>query len=245
VQFSLPPLTPWVRTLVLALGGAFVLQAVLESAIGVPLFGLLALDPQPATPLVWVWQVLAYPFVWPMGNGGVVLWAAISIFVVYLVLAGVELRFGLRRTAELGAGAVLGGAVPVLLLGALWPAGWLAARPIYGAHPLVLAAIAAFAMTVRGGQVYLFPLPIALKSWHLLGLVIGYSALVALIERNPFGLASDLGAIGAGVAYAAWLTRPRSRPKPKAKKARRNGDGSHLRVVEGGRQDDDGPRWLN
>jgi len=66
---------------------------------------------------------------------------------------------------------------------------------------------------------------------------------MSLLARDPFVFVVHASAIGAGLGFAKWMTRPRSaKPEPRRKKRR---SGPDLRVLPGGADDDDPPRWLN
>jgi hypothetical protein len=76
----------------------------------------------------------------------------------------------------------------------------------------------------------------------------GFSLLNYLVTKDHIGLASSLGAMGAGVAYVKYMARA---PKPIAPKRRTT---TRFRVVRGGggssgsgrsNDDDDRPKWLN
>ena len=238
--FSFPRLTPTVKALLIALGGAFVVEAVLQKALGLPLFQLLALHP--VIGLQSLWQVVTYVWVEPPvpdAVGGLL----IGMLFAYLILSPFEERYGPRRLVQLCAASTLGAAFAVLILALLYPApgGYFLA----GSEPWVLGGIAAFAATVRGGQLLFFGV-FPMRAWHLIGLVLGYSALISLLASNPFHLAMTSGAVGAGVGFVRWMTRPRT---PRMSRARRprNGRGVPMRLIRGDHDgdDDDEPKWLN
>lgn len=240
MPFRFPRLTPAVRTLVLVLAGAFVASVIVEKILRWPAFYWLSLDPAPRGFVHWAWQGLTYVLVQPLTDGGVVLGTAISIFFAYLILAPFEERYGAKRTWQLILVAVLSGALPVMMLGLVWSGYFLPNYIVFGSRVLVLAGISAFAVTVRGGQIALFAV-FPMKAWHLVAGEVVLSALMALIEENPFFFASALGAIFGGVFFARWMTRPRKRP---GRRVRANGPA--LKVLRGGFKDgDDPPRWLN
>jgi hypothetical protein len=115
---------------------------------------------------------------------------------------------------------------------------------VYGADVIALAALGAFPIIAKGAEIY-FMFLVRMKAWHVVLLGLAFAALAAVLARNPFIFAQDAAALGGGVLFAKWLTRPRS-PKPIPKKRRSRGP--DLRVVRGGGEgsgDDDHPRWLN
>ncbi|MGF1469500.1 MAG: hypothetical protein ACFCGT_25545 [Sandaracinaceae bacterium] len=248
MPFRLPPLTPAVRIVVFGLAGLLVLQAVLEGESNLDVYGLLALSPRPSSLVVWAWQPLTYVLVEPLGQGRLVIMPAVGLFFLYFLLAHVELRFGARRTWEVVVAGVLGGAVPVMILGALWPASWPGAYvPVHGAGVIALAAVAVFAGTYPEGELRLFGV-VGMKPWHLVVTVVVLMAGQAFLAGTPFFFISSVGAIGAGLAYVRWgLFRPRRRggrasaKGSKAKRAKRKLP-PYLRPVD---DDDEPPRYLN
>ena len=225
-MFRLPPLTPFVKKLLIALFGTYLAQVLVTNWGGVPLFNLLALDAaNPGTHSVW--QIFTHVFAADT-RPHYVLSMLIALVFLWWMLAPFEERFGERRTFQLCLAATLGAAIPAALVGPMLPDG----GPVFGSQPLLLAAIAAFAWSYRGrGQLSLFGV-FEMKAEHLLWLTIGLSVLLFLSSKNWLALVADLGGIGAGVAFIEWLRRP-----PRKKRT------SDLRVISGSRPPKD--TWLN
>jgi hypothetical protein len=235
---QLPPLTRGVRLFLYGLVGAFVAQLVAENLLAFPAFALLGLSGQAS--IAWAWQWASYPFVdLVLPQGGLLLVKAVTLFFLYLMIAPFEARYGARRLWQLLSVATVAGALPAmaggLLLGGL-------AGSVYGTQNLFLAALAAFAATVRGGRVMLFG-AFAMEAWQLLLSVVIFATLFALMENSVLFWLSQMGAIGGGYGYAHWLTRPRRSGDSKGKKRRRGGP--KLRVIDGGETEDERPRYLN
>lgn len=253
MPFRFPPLTPTVKKLLIVLAGAFVLSAVLENVGGLPVFAWLSLDLRldpDGSYLNFIWQPFTHALVWPPVPESL-LYAGFSLLFVYLTLAPFDHAFGARRTWELViCGTVAGAIAAVLLALALNLAGVVLSPEAYflsGPGSMIFAAFGAFPVLMRGGEIY-FMFIVRMKAWHTVLVGLGLSALAAVLAKNPHVFAMDAGALGAGVAYATWLTRPRPAKKAPAKKRRTSGP--ELRVLRGGassdaNNDDDQPRWLN
>jgi hypothetical protein len=226
--FALPRLSEVVKKLIIALAVAYVTQLVLENWLGVPVAGLLALSPGG----IGVWQLLSYVVV-DRGHpvmfclGLVFLWWALSPF---------EIGYGPRRTLQLCLAATLGASVPAYLAGFVLPG----SPPLYGAYPLWMGSIAATTWSYGNQPVSLFGL-LTLGARQFLWLLVGLSVVIFLQSKDHTQLIANLGAIASGIGFVRYMKRPRSagptrKPRPKP---------SSLRVVEGGKADDDRPKWLN
>jgi len=231
--FRFPPLTPFVKKLLIALFGTWILQIILQNWGGVPIFEFLALDT--ARPGVrTLWQLGTHVFAFPTGPQAVFSTLIVLLF-LWLMLAPFEQRFGEKRTIQLCIVAALSSAVLALIVGLL------VANPsaLYGAQAILLGSIAAFAWSYRGqGRMSFFGV-IDMKPVHIIYLVLALSALMFITSGDAVALAADIGAIGGGMAFIEWLRRPpgkRRRRKGRKKK-------SSFDVVQGGRADE--PRWLN
>jgi len=231
--FRFPPLTPFVKKLLIALFGTWILQIILQNWGGVPIFEFLALDT--ARPGVrTLWQLGTHVFAFPTGPQAVFSMLIVLLF-LWLMLAPFEQRFGEKRTIQLCIVAALSSAVLALIVGLL------VANPsaLYGAQAILLGSIAAFAWSYRGqGRMSFFGV-IDMKPVHIIYLVLALSALMFITSGDAVALAADIGAIGGGMAFIEWLRRPpgkRRRRKGRKKK-------SSFDVVQGGRADE--PRWLN
>ena len=233
IVFRFPPLTPFVKKLLIALFGAWILQILLQNWGGVPMFEVLALDtarPGVAT----LWQLGTHVFAFPTGPQAVFSMLIILVF-LWWMLAPFEQRFGQKRTIQLCIVAALSAAILALLVGAVVPS----PSRLYGAQAILLGSIAAFAWSYRGqGRMSFFGV-IDMKPVHIIYLVLALSALMFITSGDAVALAADLGAIGGGMGFIEWLRRPpkrRRRPKRRPKR-------SSFDVVDGGRSDE--PRWLN
>ena len=233
-MFRFPPLTPFVKKLLIALFAAWIVQIILQNWAGVPIFEFLALST--ANPGVnTLWQLGTHVFAFPTGPQAVFSMLIVLLF-LWLMLAPFEQRFGEKRTIQLCVVAALSSAVLALVVGLIVPS----PSALYGAQAILLGSIAAFAWSYRGqGRMSFFGM-IDMKPEHIIYVVLGFSALMFLISGDAVALASDLGAIGGGVGFIEWLRRP---PKQRKRRVKRGQRKSSFDVVEGGKADK--PRWLN
>ncbi len=240
VPFRFPRLTPTVKKLLILLAGAYVATAVVQNLAHFPIFQILSLEVgTSAQRVAWAWQPLTYwlTFV-PVPDA--LLSFALELLGLYFFLAPFEEAFGPKRAIQLAVAGVVayalaGIALSVLLLPLeMGPI----THPLYGAAGIGLAAFGAFPV-VAGNREILLMFVVPVKAWTAILIGFAVAAMLSLLGRDPFILATWAAAIGAGVGYAKWLTRPRS-PRPKKARPKRGGN---LRVVRGG--DDDRPRYLN
>lgn len=232
-MFRFPPLTPFVKKLLIALFGAWIVQILLQNWGQIPIFEELALD----TGKVGVstaWQLATHVLAFPTGPQAVFSMLITLVF-LWWMLAPFELRFGEKRTIQLCVVTAIASAILGLLMGLLAP------NPsrLYGAQAIVLGSIAAFAWSYRGqGRMSFFGV-LDMKPVHIIYLVLAFSVLIFMTSGDSVALAADVGAIGGGMAFIEWLRRPpRRRRQPKLGKKK-----GSLDVIRGGRRSE--RRWLN
>jgi membrane associated rhomboid family serine protease len=233
VQFNFPRLTPTIRTLLIVLVVVFVGQSIAEGLLHVPVSQWAALLPGVHIGLLWQWATY-----WLIEVPGAVLNFAIGLLFIYLMLSPLEERYGRTRILQLIAVGVIGGALPVMICGAILPSAF---GGLAGASAIGAAGFGAFAVLSAGAMVSFMFLP-PMSAWGILAIFIAISALNAMWAHDASELLSTLGGTGAGILYARWLLRPRSSksPTPKKKQSGR----PNLTVIEGG-SDNTKPRWLN
>ena len=232
-MFRFPPLTPFVKKLLIALFGAWIMEILLQNWAGVPIVDVLALHTG-SLGLATLWQLGTHVFAFSTSPQAVFSMLITLVF-LWWMLAPFEQRFGQKRTIQLCVVAALSAALLGLVVGLLVAN----PTPIYGAPALILGAIAAFAWSYRGqGRMSFFGV-IDMKPVHIIYLVLALSGLMFLTSGDAVHLAADLGAIGGGMGFIEWLKRPpKRRRRPKRRKKQSSFD-----VVQGGRAD--APRWIN
>ena len=232
-MFRFPPLTPFVKKLLIALFGAWIAQIILQNWAGVPMFEMLALDTS-SLGVATLWQLGTHVFAFPTGPQAVFSMLIVLLF-LWWMLAPFEQRFGQKRTIQLCIVATMSAALLALVIGMLVPA----PSRLYGAQAILLGAIAAFAWSYRGqGRMSFFGV-IDMKPVHIIYLVLALSALMFITSGDAVALAADLGAIGGGMGFIEWLRRPPTRRRRRKRRKKK----SSFDVVQGGRADQ--PRWLN
>jgi membrane associated rhomboid family serine protease len=241
MNFRFPRLTPTVKKLLIVLVAAFVAVAVAQNVANVPAFDYLALN------LDWsggtfyfinlAWQPFTYWLVYPPVPEALLNFALLLLG-IYFFLAPFEESFGAKRTIQLSACGLAAAALATIAFSFIVPS----QRPIYGAAPIALASLGAFPVIARNAEIY-FMFLVRMKAWHVIAFGLGWAALSAVLARDVFIFVQYAAALGAGIGYAKWMTRPRT-PKGKKPPKKRKSGGPDLRVVRGG-EDDPPPRWLN
>ena len=245
-MFQLPPLTPLVKKVLIAVGVSTVLVLLLTRLAGLrELFFLLALVPLPALevlgvgPAAWVWQIITHAFVYPPEA---ILSAAFGLFFLYVMGAPMELRVGPKVLFRLLAVSVvasgLGGILGMLIL---------PTKYIAGISPMLVGLIAGMAASMPlDSTVSLFGvMPMKQKTVLLtFGILI---VLTSIADENYGVIVSEFAAGAAAYAYIKSVLAPK-RPKPRGGKPK-NGGGKRrahgFRVIEGGSDDDEPPKYLN
>ncbi len=234
-----PPLTPAVRTLLIALIGLFVLGAILGNFVGVPVFELLSLTTTRITPATG-WQMFTHVFALPYQQPGIEFSLLISLLFIWLILAPFEARYGQARVWQLVAVSAVSAGIPALLTGLVLPS--MAGR-LAGPATITLAAIAGYVvMLPEHAEVSFFGM-FPMRTKHLMLLVVGLSVVRFLTSRDAAQLAADFGAIAGGIAFCRWMLRA---PRRKVKRPSGVRGGGRLHAIKGGGAGDKDPkRWLN
>jgi hypothetical protein len=232
--FSVPPLTPFVKKLLIALFAAFVIELLLQRFAGVPVLALLALDPVHLSPLT-IAQLVTYVFV---EEPRALTSMLIGLFFMWLILSPFESTFGARHTFELAIAGTLGASVLVVLVALFAPTPF----PLFGSFPIAYAGMAAMTQVMRGGKMMFFGV-LPMTSRQLMYVLVGLSVLQYLISSDLTALVASLGSMIAGGGYVRYMARPRRPTPPKRPGAAR------FRVLRGGGGNGDGdgdrPKWLN
>lgn len=233
-MFSAPPLTPFVKKLLIALFSAFVLELLLENFAHIGVMSVLALDPNHFGPLS-ITQLVTYVFVEdPRGIGSMLL----GLFFMWIIMSPFESTFGARHTLQLALAGTLGASVMVVLVSLVAP---ITPYVLFGSYPIAYAGMAAMAQVIRGGRMMLFGV-VPMTSQQFLMVLVGFSLLQYLASKDHLMLLGSIGAMLAGGGYVKFMARPR-RPTP----PKRPGS-TRFRVLRGGAGGDgdgDRPKWLN
>lgn len=228
-MFRFPPLTALTKFLLLLFFGAYLAQVIAENWLNVPAFGLLSLNAVHIG-LPTIWQPLTFPLSWPTDPQHIVGMLLTLLFLWWMV-PPFEQSFGRKRTIQLLIAANLASALLALVTGQFFSQ----AAPLYGASSALLGLIGAFSWAFRHrGKMSLFGV-LPMKPLHVIYVALAYSALIFLTTKDFVNLMADLGAIGGGVLFAEWMSKPKNPQRPKRRKG-----GPDLQVVNG-----DKARWIN
>ncbi|MEM8609345.1 MAG: hypothetical protein AAGF92_19750, partial [Myxococcota bacterium] len=94
-MFRFPPLTPFVKKLLIAMFAAWIIQILLQNWAGVPIFALLALDTANIGPHT-LWQLATHVFAAPT-SPQYLFSMLITLVFLWWMLAPFEQRFGQKR----------------------------------------------------------------------------------------------------------------------------------------------------
>jgi membrane associated rhomboid family serine protease len=181
-------LTPWVRRLLVATGGVYLLQlTVFTGPWLVETFGF-----APASALRHPWGAITYAFL-----HGSFLHLLFNMIALFMFGPPVEERLGSRRFIRLYVIAVLGGAV---LSFALMPLA--GGAVIIGASAAVFGIMLAFVLEWPDAPVLIFPLPFPIKAKWIV-ILLAVLSLVAGLTGVQDGVAhlAHLGGFAAALLY--------------------------------------------
>ena len=233
-MFRLPPLTPLVKKLLIALAAIFVFTAIAQNFAGIPVVPLFALNTQVLS-VATLWQIFTNVLV---QSPTAVFPLFLNLLFIWLILPPFEDRYGSSRVLQLILITTVCSSLMALLCGLLLP--HLSAR-LEGPGPITLGAISAYAVLLPPHAEVNFFGVLPMQSKHLLLVVVALSLLGFLTSLNATSLASDLGAIGGGIAFVKWWMQ---RPPRRRTFQRKPGKPSKLRVV-GRESERPGGGWLN
>lgn len=239
-MFRFPPLTVLVRTCLVTFLVAYVGLLIAVNWLGQAQLGaLLALNTTTGPWIGNAWQVFTYVLVQDTSPNGVMGFLVSALFFWWIVVP-YEQTFGTKRTVQVLVASLLGGSLPALVVGIFVP------DVLFGLAPLITGPIAAWAWAMRTlrQEINLFGVW-PMKPTTLIGLLLGITALDFLASRSFMNLVADLGAVGAGILFTEWMSKPPGTPKRSRKKSGGRRRGPALQVIEGGGGKDDPPKWLN
>jgi membrane associated rhomboid family serine protease len=224
--FALPPLLPFTRRLLIVLAGFYLVEIVLVNWMRIPFSEWLALETG-SIRLKTLWSVVTYPAAFDTSPDGIFR-ALIDFLFLWWMVSPLEQQIGSAKTAGLALVSVLGGSIAAVLVGLL-----AAPSLVFGPSPILLGAIGAFGVYLRGRRVMFFG-AIPMEAIHVVWIAVAFSVLHFLTSKNVVQLVADFGALGAAMAYARYgngLFRRRGSRK----------SGPKLRAVRG----PEPPRWMN
>jgi len=197
LTLSFPPFTPWVKRIIIACVGIYLVQVVLKAtAPGVEntLITLGGLIPD-AVLHGWIWQVLTYSFL--HASVGHVL---INMLMLWMFGAQIEQDWGQKKFLEFYLFCVAGAALTTIIV---------AFSPIPGVDPLVptigasggvYAVLLAFGMLYGDNEVFMFPLPFMMKAKYMVAIMI-LLVVIATFQPSQGGVANFAHLGGALFAF--------------------------------------------
>ncbi|PYX31738.1 MAG: DUF1751 domain-containing protein [Acidobacteria bacterium] len=204
ISFSLPPFAGWVKRIILACAGIFLLQLILGRLVPdlgqyiIPYFGLV-----PSLVMIrgFVWQIVTYAFL--HGSFGHVFF---NMLTLWFIGARLEQDWGSRRFIECYTFCVVGAALVMI---AIAYTGFLGARPgipTVGASGGIYGLLMAFGILYADQELFMFPLPFMIKAKYLVGIWI-FIAIVATFDPAQGGVASfaHLGGLLFGFLFVKFL----------------------------------------
>ena len=238
-MFRLPPLTPFIRALLITLASLFVIEAILQNFLGVPVFQLLALNPS-ALSVATVWQVFTHVLVVP-AQPDFIFSLLLSLLFIWWIMAPFEARYGRTRVIQLSIVGALSAAAGAILASQVAPA---YGSLVFGPQTITVAGMCAYAMLLPPHAELNFFGMFQMRPMQLIYVVAGFSVLNFLTSKNVAQLSADLGAIAGGIAFAKlWMLRAPRRKIFGGGKPKKKG-GPSLKLIKG-EEDDEPKRWLN
>lgn len=236
-MFVMPRMSRFMKALLGAVLGSYVLGLVLENWVGIQVFERAALLPG----VFDAWfplRLVAHPLVeHPQMSSPISV--LLNLLFLWWTAGPFEARYGTKRTLQLLAVAQAFAAAAATV------ASFVVAPkiPLFGVHPWIGACIAAFVSTMPKDAPVSFFGVIPMKVVHLWALLVGLPVLSLLQTRDFISFVATLASIAAGVLFMRWRTllrrgggRPKRPSKPKAS--------GGFRVIQGGGSDGP-PKYLN
>lgn len=235
-MFRFPPLTPTVKTLLIALFAIYVGEAIAEGWARIPISELLVLAP--ASPTMAPWQIITHSLVLPPGQGAYI-GLLLGLVFLWWFLAPFEERFGGTRVIQLCVASTIAAGAAATAVGLLFGTRGALAGP----GVMSFAGLAAYFWTMRGREISLFG-AFNMKAEQAIWLMFGLSVLSFIYSQNVINLVGDAAALGAGIGFVEWMRRPPKKAVFRKGRAPKRKKGAPLRIV---RDDEEPPdkRWLN
>ncbi|MFY9560962.1 MAG: rhomboid family intramembrane serine protease [Terriglobales bacterium] len=204
ISLSFPPFTPWVKRIIFACAGVYFLQVVLgvlAPRLVEYLFTYFSLIPADVTHGL-IWQMVTYSFL----HGGT--WhLLINMLTLWMFGSQEEQDWGSRRFLEFYIFCVVGAALVTIGVAYI---GW-GMNPetkTVGASGGIYGLLLAYGMLYGDRELFLFPIPVAIKAKYLVGILI-FIVLISAFQPSQGGVANfaHLGGLLFGFIYLKLLPR--------------------------------------
>ena len=209
IPFALPSFNGWVRRLVLACAGVFVLQTILDNFarnLGQAFFAFAALTPQYVLH-GWIWQLVTYSFL----HGGLG-HLFFNMLTLWMVGSLEEREWGSRRFLEVYFFSVVGGALVTIAASYGHLFGTSPGIPVIGASAGALGLLMALAVIDGDREFTLllaFIIPITLRVKYMVAIIV-FGVLIATLASSGGGGVANFAHVGGllfGFLYARFIPR--------------------------------------
>jgi membrane associated rhomboid family serine protease len=206
ISLSFPPFTPWVKRIVIACTGIYLIQVVMGTLARNVGFGEFLLKNFGLIPSFvthgYVWQLVTYSFL----HGG--LWHLLTnMLTLWMFGSQEEQDWGSRRFIEFYLFCVVGAALVTIGVAYLgW--GMDPSIPTVGASGGIYGLLIAFGMLYGDRELFLFPIPVAIKAKYLVGILM-FIVLISAFQPSQGGVANfaHLGGALFGFLYLKLLPK--------------------------------------
>lgn len=205
ISFTLPPFAGWVRRIIIACTGVYLLGLILQSVFRLdlqPVRNVLALYPV----LVMkgeVWQLVTYSFL--HGGFGHLFFNMLTLWFIGGYLEG---QWGQRRFIECYTFCVIGAALVTIAIAYTHFLGMDPRIGTVGASGGIFGLLMAFGVEYGDQEMFMFPLPFMIKAKYLVGIWI-VIAVIAIFDPAQNGVANfaHLGGLLFGYIFVKFLPR--------------------------------------
>lgn len=205
ITLSIPSFQGWIRRIVLACAGIYLLNNLLFYTISPEIyryildwFGLI-----PARVLHgFLWQLVTYSLL-----HGTLGHLVFNLLPLWMFGSQIEDDWGPKKFIEFYLFCVVGAGLVTILV-ALFGIGLTMSTPTIGASGGVYGVLIAFGMLYGDRPIFMFPLPFTMKAKYMVGIMI-FFVLVATIEPSRSGVANfaHLGGLLFGFLYVKFMPR--------------------------------------
>ena len=203
ISFSFPPFAGWVKRIILACTGIYLVQAVMKIfapdvvRVAWEWLGLIPVSAMHGA----VWQLVTYSFL--HASFGHVFFNMLTLWFIGAYLEG---DWGPRRFIECYTFCVVGAALVTVAIAYTHFLGADPARVTVGASGGIFGLLMAFGILYADQEMFLFPLPFRIKAKYLVGIWV-VVAIVAVFEPSQGGVAvfAHLGGLLFGFLFVKFL----------------------------------------
>jgi membrane associated rhomboid family serine protease len=205
ITFSLPPFEGWVRRIILACAGVYLMQTLLgvfAPQLGAVLLVLFGLIPEYVTH-GYVWQLLTYSVL--HGGLGHIFF---NMLTVWFIGGYLERDWGSRPFIECYLFSVVGAGLVTVAVAYTGFLGMTPRTETIGASGGIFGLLMAFGILYADQEMFMFPLPFMIKAKYMVGIWI-FIAIIATFQPTQGGVANfaHLGGLFFGFLYVKVMPR--------------------------------------